>query len=313
MTNKADAATRGVCAAQRGGCKAGGSDAATCRRVASIGSVDDDIIVTVGCGSSTAHLVPQDIGSDIAEQGAAAPHWGSDFCAMLMAIASHDLRQPLQVIMAAHEALEMRLAGQPELRQLARMARATSQISEKLELLAQALRLRHGIGNTELEPVCLDAVLGELVGELASRARQRTIELLVAGARAQVWSQPVLFSGILRNLMRNAIDYTPPGGRVFVGCRRRGTTVRIEVRDSGAGIPERERENIFCAFRRGTTNRPDGLGLGLFIVKRTAAFLGHRIELRSATDRGSCFAVIADACAPSQEAAVQRRRAHGSV
>jgi two-component system, OmpR family, phosphate regulon sensor histidine kinase PhoR len=280
---------------------------------AAAGFVQDEIIVCIGCDSSTAYLVRRQIGADIAEPRDAAPHGGSDFCAMLLAIASHDLRQPLQVIMAAHDALEMRFAGQPELRQLARIARATSQISERLELLLQALRLRESTGRTELEPVWLDAVLGELIGELAGRARQRSIELRVAGARARVWSQPALFSGMLRNLMRNAIDYTPPGGRVFVGCRRRGTTVHIEVRDSGAGIPHRERENIFYAFRRGTTNRPGGLGLGLFIVKRTADFLGHRIELRSAADRGSCFAVIADAYVPTRDAAVQRRRTYGSV
>ena len=280
---------------------------------AASGFVQDEMVVCIGRDSSTAYLVRRDIGPDTAEQADAAPHWGSDFCAMLLAIATHDLRQPLQIIMGAHEALGMQFAGQPELRQLARIARATSQISEKLELLLQALRLRESTGKTELEPVWLDAVLGELVGELAARARQRSIELRVAGAWARVWSQPVLFSGMLRNLMRNAIDYTPPGGRVFVGCRRRGTTVRIEVRDSGAGIPDRERENIFYAFRRGTTNRPSGLGLGLFIVKRTADFLGHRIELRSATDRGSCFAVIADAYVAMGDAAVQRRRTDGSV
>ncbi len=110
-----------------------------------------------------------------------------------------------------------------------------------------------------------------------------------------VLSHPLLLSGILRNLMRNAIAYTPRGGRVLVGCRRRGPDLHIEVRDSGVGIPANELPQIFKAFHRGNQTGSDGLGLGLFIVKRTANLLGHRIEVRSATGRGSCFALVATA------------------
>lgn len=253
-----------------------------------IGFVQDEIVVNVGDDSAVAYLVRGDTGAE------------GDFCAMLLAMMSHDLRQPLQIIMAANDALELRLAGQPERRQLERVARATTRISDKLELLADALRLRESTGRTELEPVSLDAVLGELIEELGDRARQKRIELRAAGARARVLSQSALLSGMLRNLMRNAIEYTPTDGRVFVGCRRRGAMVRIEVRDNGPGIADQELESVFRAFQRGATTRPGGLGLGLFIVKRAADFLGHRLELRSAPGRGSCFAVIADADASSR-------------
>jgi signal transduction histidine kinase len=218
---------------------------------------------------------------------------------MLLAMVSHDLRQPLQIIMAAHDALEVRLIGEPERRHLERIERAVTQVADRLELLLQALRLRESTGKTELEPVWLNVALEELTGELGDRARQKGIELRISATGAGVWSQSVLLGGVLRNLMRNAIDYTPAGGRVLVGCRRRGPKVRIEVHDSGAGISDEQQAVVFQAFQRGTTTQPGGLGLGLFIVKRAADFLGHHIELRSAAGHGSCFTVIADALAPS--------------
>lgn len=108
-------------------------------------------------------------------------------------------------------------------------------------------------------------------------------------------SQPVLLNGILRNLARNAVDHTIAGGRILIGCRRLAATVRIEVHDTGEGIPPDKLQSIFEPFLRLDATRSDGLGLGLFIVKRAAHCLGHRIELRSTPGRGSCFSLVAPA------------------
>jgi signal transduction histidine kinase len=110
-----------------------------------------------------------------------------------------------------------------------------------------------------------------------------------------ILSQPVLLDGILRNLSRNAVDHTSPGGRILVGCRRRGATVRIEVHDTGEGIPPDKLASVFEPFFRLDETRSEGLGLGLFIVRRAADCVGHRVELRSAVGRGSCFTVVAEA------------------
>jgi signal transduction histidine kinase len=108
-------------------------------------------------------------------------------------------------------------------------------------------------------------------------------------------SHPDLLTSILRNLVRNAIDYTPRGGRVFVASHRCGPELRIEVRDTGAGIRPRALATIFDAFQRADDSRVDGLGLGLFIVKRAADLLGHRVEVQSVEGRGSRFTVVARA------------------
>jgi len=91
----------------------------------------------------------------------------------------------------------------------------------------------------------------------------------------------LLLSGILRNLIRNAIDHNSSGGSVFVASRRYGAALRISVRDTGSGIRASVLPTIFSAFHRGDVSRADGLGLGLLIVKRAADLLGRRVEVRS--------------------------------
>jgi signal transduction histidine kinase len=94
----------------------------------------------------------------------------------------------------------------------------------------------------------------------------------------------------MRNLVRNAIQYTPCCG----GHTTRASEARIEVHDSDIGIAAVELARIFNPFHRAKTSRADGLGLGLFIANRGALSLGHRIEVRSALGHGSCFAVVAN-------------------
>jgi K+-sensing histidine kinase KdpD len=220
-----------------------------------------------------------------------------DFCATLLAMASHDLRQPLQVIIGAVDVLAQRLQDPGERSQLARVERATARLASKLEQLVEALHLRESATGDHHEPVKLDRALEELASELVEAVRVRGIGFRVVTTGACVLSHPVLLSGMMRNLIRNAIDYTPRGGRVLVACRRRGTQVHIEVYDNGVGIPPEQLGQVFTAFHRVDATRSDGLGLGLFIVKRAADFLGHRLEVRSALGRGSCFAIVANAVA----------------
>ena len=223
----------------------------------------------------------------------------SDFSATLLAMAGHDLRQPLQVIVGAHDLLARIPHGGAVQAQLARAEDATRQLADKLDQLVEALRLREFATSDHHEPVPLGPVLAQLASEFAEPARSKGVKLHVIPASDAVFSHPVLLNGILRNLARNAIEYTPRGGRVLVLCRRHGSQVRLEVRDSGIGIPGAELGKVFRAFHRAYTTRFEGLGLGLFIVKSAADLLGHRIQVSSVVGRGSCFAVVAEAAPPS--------------
>jgi two-component system, OmpR family, phosphate regulon sensor histidine kinase PhoR len=217
----------------------------------------------------------------------------NDLCAALLAIAGHDLRQPLQVIVAAHDMLAKTLEGRDEQFQLARAENATSKLSDKLDQLVDALRLFDPSSSARQEIVQLRAVFAFFAEEFAEAALLKGIRLRVMPTRAVVTSNPVLLRGILRNLIRNAIDYTPSGRSVLVAARRRGAVVHLEVRDNGIGIAASDLVDIFKPFRRVDQTRADGLGLGLFIVNCAAGFLGHRVEVHSTLGRGSRFIVVA--------------------
>ena len=218
-----------------------------------------------------------------------------DFSATLLAMAGHDLRQPLQVITSAHDVLGKILHGEEQREELTRAGDATAQLASMLGQLVEALELRERSGDDLRLPVPLRPILEDLAAEFAEAARLKGITFLVTATRAAAISHPVLLTGMLRNLIRNAIDYTPAGGSVFVTARRCGAELRIEVRDTGIGIRANALSTIFRAFQRADETRPDGLGLGLFIVKHAADLLGHRVEVRSTEARGSCFTVVASA------------------
>jgi two-component system, OmpR family, phosphate regulon sensor histidine kinase PhoR len=220
---------------------------------------------------------------------------GGDFSATLLAMAGHDLRQPLQIITSAHDVLAQILDSEEQREELTRAADATKQLASMLGQLVEALQLRERPGEDLHLPVPLRPVLEALAAEFAEAARRKGITLVVTVTRSVVRSRLVLLTSMLRNLIRNAIDYTPAGGTVFVTSRRCGSELRIEVRDTGIGIRSSALSTIFRAFHRADESRTEGLGLGLFIVKRAADLLGHRVEVRSTENHGSCFTIIADA------------------
>jgi signal transduction histidine kinase len=219
----------------------------------------------------------------------------SDFSATLLAMAGHDLRQPLQIITSAHDVLALTFNRDEQRQELRRARDATAQLAGMLGQLVEALQLRERSGDDLHVPVPLRPVLEELAAEFAETARRKGITLAVTVARGTALSHPVLLAGMLRNLIRNAIDYTPPGGGVWATCRRCGPELRISVRDTGVGIRASALSTIFRAFQRADDSRTDGLGLGLYIVKHAADLLGHRVEVRSAEGHGSCFTVVASA------------------
>jgi CheY-like chemotaxis protein/anti-sigma regulatory factor (Ser/Thr protein kinase) len=128
----------------------------------------------------------------------------------------------------------------------------------------------------------------------ADVARQKGIELRVVSSSAWVRSDAILLERIALNLASNAVRYTDRGG-VVIGARRRGNRLRLELWDSGPGIPEDQCRNIFTEFYQLADARRDhhgGLGLGLAIVERLCGLLDHRIELASTVGKGSRFSVL---------------------
>lgn len=106
-------------------------------------------------------------------------------------------------------------------------------------------------------------------------------------------TDPVLLARMLRNLLTNAVRYTE-SGRILLGCRRRGAQVRIEVWDTGLGIPGDKLDSVFDDFVQignPERDRTKGLGLGLAVVRRMATLLRHDVGVRSTLGRGTSTGV----------------------
>jgi two-component system, chemotaxis family, CheB/CheR fusion protein len=168
-----------------------------------------------------------------------------------------------------------------------------STMSSMLDTLLDINQLEAGIVRREMVGFPINAVLERLRTQFTFHAAARHLGWRVVPSSLRVHSDPHLLEQMIRNLLSNAVKYTNKG-KILLGCRRRGDKVRIEVWDSGIGIPEEELEAIFAEFHQldnPARERSKGLGLGLAIVERLADLLGHAIDVRSRPGKGSVFAV----------------------
>jgi len=212
-----------------------------------------------------------------------------------LAMASHDLRQPMHALeMFVAELARMEHRPQSQ-RLIGLVARSSEALGKLLDSLLDISKLDAGVMTPHLTQFALAPMLDRLERELAPLAGAKGLQLRVVPTRLAIESDPILFERIVRNLITNAIIYTNDGS-VMVGCRRRGPNVRVEVRDSGIGVPAASQQEIFGEFvqlANPERDRSKGMGLGLAIVDRIARLLGHRMSLRSAPGRGSLFAIEA--------------------
>jgi Na+/proline symporter/signal transduction histidine kinase/CheY-like chemotaxis protein len=232
-----------------------------------------------------------------------------------LAAASHDLLQPLH----AARLFSTALGEQRQEPLVGKIDASLRSVETLLGALLDVSKLDGGAVTAQMRPFAIDAVMATLAEEFSAIARERGLALAMVRSRAVVHSDPALLRRILQNFLSNALRYTA-AGRVLVGCRRVGTDLRIEVWDTGPGIPQADLEDIFLEFRRLAPRAGDteqGLGLGLAIVDRIARMLGHPVTVRSAVGRGSCFAVtvprvaarvaVAPAAGVAPPAAARRR------
>lgn len=210
--------------------------------------------------------------------------------ARFVAAASHDLLQPLSaaklfVAAARDETVDDHAGGT-----LDKAHKALTSVEAILGALLDISRLDEAV--VEISPVRLAPLIAQLTDEFTPMAERKGLKLAVLPCTLTVYSDPAYLRRILQNLIGNAIRYTR-SGRVLVGPRRTAGGVRIEVHDTGPGIPAEEQRAIFREFHRlnATASASEGLGLGLAIVERACALLNHRLTLHSEPGRGTCFAI----------------------
>ncbi len=228
-----------------------------------------------------------------------------------LASASHDLRQPFQAMRLFLDALTTQVDGNARATRTAGMlANAMTAGEQLLNALLDISTLDAGTVEADLQTVSLDALLQSLAEEFRPQAEEKGLRLRVhvpadAAGRAFTRSDPVLLGRILRNLLANAIRYTQRGG-ILLGLRKRDGRWRIEVWDTGFGIPPDKQDVIFDEFHQLTNPSRDptrGLGLGLAIVRRLSVLLDAPIDVQSRSGRGSVFAVTVERLADGEGAA----------
>lgn len=229
-----------------------------------------------------------------------------------LATASHDLRQPVVTIGLLIDLLREQVPT--TLRPMTdRVGEAVASMEDLLTGLLDLSRLEAGTVRPRPQVIALQPLFDAIASHEREAAHHKRIRLRFHPTTASVVSDPVLLAQILRNLVSNAVRYTEHGG-VLVGARRRGGQISIEVWDTGCGIPATHQRTVFEEFvqldpvrggpprpARGRTlddGRVGGLGLGLSIVQRSAALLGHRLQLRSRLDHGSCFSILVPRSTP---------------
>lgn len=209
-----------------------------------------------------------------------------------LAAASHDLRQPLAALMIFLEQLEFERQLSPSGKDVLDHAQlATNSLCGLLDGLLDISRLDGHTIKVKIKSFSIQNLFDDLEEEFQPLAMKKNIRLRFSPCSSVIESDVILLVQILRNLISNALRYTPKG-RVLVGCRHRNGMLDIEVHDTGIGIAEDQLSKIFDEFYQVNNperDRQQGLGLGLSIVDRAARLLGHPVALASRPGKGTAF------------------------
>src|SRR5581483_2948329 len=209
-----------------------------------------------------------------------------------LAAASHDILQPLNAARLYVTSLAERRGAGDEGQLVNNIDASLEAVEEIFGALLDMSRLDSGALRPELASFPMNELLRQIEVEFSPLAASKGLMLTFVPCSLVVRSDRRLLRRLLQNLISNAVKYTPRG-RVLVGCRRHGTRLRIDVHDTGIGIPRSKQRAIFTEFHRLDQGAKiaRGLGLGLSIVERIARVLGHEVTVESDVSRGSHFAV----------------------
>jgi signal transduction histidine kinase/CheY-like chemotaxis protein len=227
-----------------------------------------------------------------------------------LAAASHDILQPLNAARLYVTSLVERQRGGSDAQLITNIDASLDAVEDIFGALLDISRLDTGAMRPEIVGFRIDELLRQLEVEFTPLAQEKGLNLKFVPCSLAVQSDRRLLRRLLQNLVSNAIKYTP-NGRVLVGCRRHDGGLRIDVYDTGLGIPASKKQAIFQEFHRleQGAKAARGLGLGLSIVERIARVLDHKITVNSSVGRGSQFSVevpLSAAIPPRQQPRVAR-------
>jgi signal transduction histidine kinase len=217
-----------------------------------------------------------------------------------LAAASHDILQPLNAAHLSVSALAEIQTNEEGRKLVRQVERSLETMDDLIHTLLDISKLDAGVVEPEITDVSLEQLFVSLKSDFQPLADLKDLKLRFHAGNAMVRSDRTLLRRILQNIVSNAVRYTRRGG-VLVGMRHRAGMIRIQIADTGCGIPESQREAVFEEFHRGTvppdTDHSGGLGLGLSIVRRMSNALGHPVSFSSVVGRGTIFRIDVPAAA----------------
>lgn len=210
-----------------------------------------------------------------------------------LAAASHDIKQPLNAATLFASVL-LNKTNDPKLKNLMEMQlSALTSLGEMLDRLLDVSKLDIGSIKPEICDFNLTDILKKIEDMSRPEAENKKIKLKIKYNKQKIHSDPVLLSSIIQNFVTNAIKFTEKG-KILIGCRHKGDTLRIDVIDQGFGIKECNFQKIFQEFYQvdnPAREKSKGQGLGLAISKKMARLLNHPLEMNSNYGKGSRFSI----------------------
>ncbi|WP_283131505.1 hybrid sensor histidine kinase/response regulator [Enterovibrio norvegicus] len=211
-----------------------------------------------------------------------------------LAAISHDLLQPLNAAqLYLGSLLSHRMS--PAARKLVdSLTHSLQDVESLITTLVEISKLDAGVVRADKQSFPISDLLDNIADDFSHAAEGSIVEVRYVPCSAYVYTDSQLLARIIRNLMTNALRYTV-SGKILLGCRRCTDGLRIEVLDTGVGIPEDKKKEIFQEFKRLTADQElhhTQLGLGLAIVDKIAGVLGHGVSVDSIPSRGSRFSVF---------------------
>jgi len=236
--------------------------------------------------------------------------WANRLKSDFVATMSHELRTPLNIIMGYGDLLREGEFGPMNAEQLDTLSRMDHSAKNLLELVNATLdvsRFEGGRSPLQLREVAVPNLMAEVQAESVELCRKGELNVTwkIAPQLPVLWTDPVKLKVVIKNLIANAVKFTP-SGEVTIGVSPRGDGVEVAVTDTGIGISPEVMPIIFEPFRQGestATRRFGGVGLGLYIAQRLVNMLGASISVESEVGRGSTFRVVHPRTAGGKRAA----------
>jgi two-component system response regulator VicR len=204
---------------------------------------------------------------------------------------AHELKTPLTSLLASSDLLASEIDSEP-LQTLAKNIRQGAlNLDSRINELLDLVRGEVGMLGLKLEMVDILQLLTDVTDSMKPVASRRgqSLELTLSSSLPEVRADPARLQQIVTNLLDNALKFTPPGGNVRLGAKKKDNSIVVEVRDTGRGISKEEQQSLFQPHQRLKGEASEGLGLGLALCKMLVELHGGKIWVKSSVGRGSTF------------------------